>query len=219
MKKGTFSTVTGLLLIAAALCLTGYNLMEDHQASNASGDALQQLELLIPQIGEAPSDLEVDPYLIEIPDVPPNPTEVEYPDYVLNPEMDMPTTPIYGIEYIGVLSIPRLNLKLPIIGNFNMERLRVSPCRYKGSPYKSNFVICAHNYDSHFGRLKNLDMGDKVYFTDLDDNVFAYRVLELEYLDPEDVEGMVDTEYWDMTLFTCTVGGASRVTVRCVYDE
>lgn len=216
MKKGTLSIITGLLLIAAALCLTGYNFLEDHQASSASNEALQQLELLVPELTEAPEETVDDPLLSAEPI---NPAEIEYPDYVLNPEMEMPVTPILGIDYIGVLEIPILGLKLPIIGNYNMERLRVSPARYQGTPYKGNFVICAHNYDSHFGRLKNLDMGDRVYFTDIDDNVFSYRVLEVEILEPDDVEGMLDTDYWDMTLFTCTIGGASRVTVRCVYAD
>lgn len=216
MKKGTLSIITGLLLIAAALCLTGYNLLEDHQASSASNEALQQLELLVPELTEAPEETVDDPLLSA---EPVNPAEIEYPDYILNPEMEMPVTPILGIDYIGVLEIPILGLKLPIIGDYNMERLRVSPARYQGTPYKGNFVICAHNYDSHFGRLKNLDMGDRVYFTDIDDNVFSYRVLEVEILEPDDVEGMLDTDYWDMTLFTCTIGGASRVTVRCVYAD
>lgn len=215
MKKGTILIVIGLLLIAAALCLTGYNLWDDYRAKSASGDVLDQLEQLIPQILEVPQEEAQQFSLPELTD----PEEIEYPDYLLNPNVTMPIETIMGIDYIGVLQVPSLGLKLPIISQFTMERLRVSPCRYHGSPYLNNFVICAHNYDCHFGRLKNLNMGDKLSFTDIDNNVFNYRVLEIEVLDPDDVEGMIDTVYWDMTLFTCTLGGASRVTVRCVLDE
>ena len=34
-----------------------------------------------------------------------------------------------------------------------------------------------------------------------------------ETLNPTDIEGM-ESGNWDLTLFTCTVGGQSRVTIR-----
>ena len=79
-------------------------------------------------------------------------------------------------------------------------------------------VIAAHNYRSHFGRLKDLPQGEEVIFTDMDGNVFRYRTAEMEILSPFAVEEMTSGD-WDMTLFTCTVGGQSRVTVRCVLEE
>lgn len=39
-------------------------------------------------------------------------------------------------------------------------------------------------------------------------------VAEVEILKPTDVEQMIAGD-WQLTLFTCTVGGTSRVTVRC----
>ena len=57
-------------------------------------------------------------------------------------------------------------------------------------------------------------MGDELSFTDADGNVFYYTVDEIETLSPFATEEMTSSG-WDLTLFTCTVGGASRVTVRC----
>ena len=51
-------------------------------------------------------------------------------------------------------------------------------------------------------------------FTDMDGNEFVYSVLEIETLTPYSVQQMT-TGDWDLTLFTCTIGGTSRVTVRC----
>ena len=79
-------------------------------------------------------------------------------------------------------------------------------------------IILAHNYSTHFGTLKDLGIGDPVTFTDADGNVFRYEVLELETLMPSAIEKMESGD-WDLTLFTCTVGGQSRVTVRCVTQE
>lgn len=75
-------------------------------------------------------------------------------------------------------------------------------------------VIAAHNYQRHFGGLKNLVIGDEVRFTDGDGNVFAFHVSALEQLNPTQVDEMTESE-WDMTLFTCTLGGQQRTTVRC----
>ena len=75
-------------------------------------------------------------------------------------------------------------------------------------------ILAAHNYDRHFGRLKNLEGGELVRFTDVDGNVFDFSVTELELLWPEQTEEMLSGE-WDLTLFTCTLCGRQRVTVRC----
>ena len=75
-------------------------------------------------------------------------------------------------------------------------------------------VIAAHNYRRHFGKLKTLKPGNSVSFTDIDGNEFEYEVTEVQILKPRDVEDITQSEA-DLTLFTCTVGGRTRVTVRC----
>ena len=52
----------------------------------------------------------------------------------------------------------------------------------------------------------------------MDGNVFRYEVVELETLMPTAIEEMTSGD-WDLTLFTCTIGGGSRVTVRCELAE
>ena len=67
-------------------------------------------------------------------------------------------------------------------------------------------------YDSE-GNLKNLREGDIAIFTDMDGNVFTYKMIEQETLLPTSIDAMESGD-WDLTLFTCTVGGQSRVTIR-----
>ena len=52
----------------------------------------------------------------------------------------------------------------------------------------------------------------------MDGAVWQYEVEEVDILAPSDVEGMTAGEY-ELTLFTCTYGGQSRVTVRCVWTS
>lgn len=199
MRKGNWLIYTGLLLIAAALLLTGYNLWDDYRAGKAADTALGELSAMIAD-GPVRED---DPA-----------GEMEYPDYILNPEMDMPVKQIDGEDYIGVISIPAINRELPVCSEWDDTRLKTAPCRYKGTAYLDNMVICAHNYRLQFGPLNNLRYGDTVTFTDTDGNVFTYAVVEIETLQPTAIEEMT-TGDWDLTLFTCTLGGATRVTVRC----
>lgn len=203
-KKGNIQIVIGLLLIAAALFLVLYNIHDDRVAQRASMEAVSSLEELIPT--EPPTEPEEEEEKLRYDDV-------EIPDFILNPDMDMPVKRVRGLDYIGILRIPVLNLKLPVVSEWNYTSLKAAPCRYTGSAYKNDMVIAAHNYVTHFGNLKKLQEGDIVTFTDIDGNMFIYEVLEMETLQPKDVDGMVSGD-WDLTLFTCTVGGATRVTIR-----
>ena len=161
--------------------------------------------------GTQDAELEIVPGL-EFPSV--SAGEIEIPDYILNPKMDMPVTKANGQSYIGVLEIPSLGLTLPVISEWDYARLKKAPCRYAGSAYTDDLVIAAHNYKSHFGNLKQLVPGSRVSFTDAVGNRFEYRVVLTETLMPNDVEEMKSGEF-DLSLFTCTVGGSYRVTVRC----
>lgn len=190
--------ITGLLLMAAALGLTGYNVYEAMQADMVSENALGV-------INEALR----------------NKAETEKPEDSLAlqnlQEKEMPTIEIDGERYIGILEIEDIHISLPVMGGqWSYKKLRSAPCRYYGSVYEDNMVIAAHNYNSHFGKLKSVQPGSEVRFTDVDGKVFTYEVLGLEVLGPEDVESMTNAANWDLTLFTCTYGGEQRYTLRCV---
>ena len=83
----------------------------------------------------------------------------------------------------------------------------------EGTVYNKDIIIGAHSFKYHFGYLKNLEQGDLVTFTDMAGNVFNYNVIYTEILAPFQLPDLEDGE-WDMTLFTCTVGGRARVVVR-----
>lgn len=209
--KGKIFIRLGLLLIAAALLLTAYNLYDAHRANESVDDLLGKLKtfLSVQEKGEDGTDGAELAYEQDF-----EVGEIEIADYILNPNMDMPEQNIDGEDYIGVLEIPSLALELPIISRWNDARLRTAPCRYVGSVYTNDMVIAGHNYDSHFGRLKTLSAGDELSFTDMAGNEFRYCVVEIEILQPTAIEEM-QTGDWDLTLFTCTIGGRTRVTVRC----
>ena len=127
---------------------------------------------------------------------------------------EMLTTQVDGYDCIGVLSIPVLELELPVLTDWSYAKLKIAPCHYFGSYYEKDFVIAAHNYQSHFGRLSALQPKDLVLFTDISGTVYCYEVVLLETLPANATEEMI-TSGFDLSLYTCTPGGSNRVTVRC----
>ena len=115
---------------------------------------------------------------------------------------------------LGILSIPVLELELPVLADWSYAKLKVAPCHYFGSYYGTDFVIAAHNYQTHFGRLPELQPGDLILFTDVSGGVHGYEVVLSETLPGNATEAMIASGF-DLSLYTCTPGGASRVTVRC----
>lgn len=206
--------VLGALLVLAGAGLFGYNRFEDLQAERAVNALMPELITVIEQAEqqEAPQEDPVDMEewiplgTIPAPDNTPGPT-APTPN-------QMATTQIQGYDYIGYVSIPALDLKLPVMADWSYPKLRVAPCRYSGAVDSDDFVIMAHNYRIHFGRIGELVSGDSVTFTDMSGTTTCYEVVALDILNPTAVADMVAGEY-DLTLFTCTYGGKSRVTLRC----
>ncbi len=198
MKKilGRFFMILGLLLVLGAAGLLGYNTWDSSRAGEESASLLAQLEL---------SETEQ----------PPDAEETE-PHPVVQREMTVKT--IDGLDFIGYLSIPELNLELPVQDWWSYDGLQKSPGRYTGTTFTDDMTVCAHNYAAHFGRLRSLPLGAEVRFTDMDGVVWLYAVSEITVLEPEDVLTMTEKgpeDTWGLTLFTCTPGGEQRVTVRC----
>ena len=121
---------------------------------------------------------------------------------------------IDGYGYIGYLTIPNLELELPIMSDWDDERLKIAPCRQFGSTKGNNLVIAGHNYTRHFGTLSNLQTDDILMFTDMEGVVITYTVESIEVIAPTAVNE-VKHSGWDLTLYTCTYGGKDRVTVNC----
>lgn len=190
-----------MLLLLGAAGLTGYNLWDEQRVQETTTAVVEVIrpESTVEAVSSQPSE----PM-----------KEAEIPDYLLNPEMDMPVQEIDGHSYIGVLKIETLGLELPVISEWSNDELKIAPCRYTGSAYLDNLVLVAHNYQAHFASIRELSPGDEVVFTDMDGNVFTYEVILIETLTPTDVEEMTSGEF-DLTLFTCTPDNSARVTVRC----
>ena len=187
----------GAVLILSALLLLIYNRCEDVRAG-------QEAESLLASVEAAISAQEMA--------APNKPESTEALSLPLDPEM--PVVTLGGYEYVGYVEIPTLGLKLPVMAEWDYTRLQIAPCRQFGSSRTDNLVIAAHNYDTHFGKLKELSKGDTVIFTDMEGIVSTYCIEKLETLSPDAVDTVLNSGY-DLVLYTCTKGGRTRVIVFC----
>jgi len=215
MKKIGFFLVLGLLLIAAALSQIFMNISESEEAAKASAEILSVLkeEIRANESAAREESAQSIREKIELPEQEPRVTP--------SAEDAAPSVTVDGLEYIGVLDIPALELSLPVMKDWDKKKLKSAPCRFAGSAENRDLVVCAHNYPSHFESLSKLKQGDKVVFTDARGEVYGYVVDTLTELTPAEISASVAGQRgeWDMMLFTCTLDGKARVAAVCVRDH
>lgn len=185
-KKGLILVITGCILILIAGLMVTYNSYENNKAGIESKKMYEKLKDVNVDTKEEVSTLEND---------------------------EMKVVNIDGNEYIATINIPALNLELPVMSDWDYTKMKVSPCKYYGSIFTNDLVICAHSYDNLFGRIKDLNAGDILILTDMNNNKYYYEVKVTEVLSPKDVKEMIESEF-DLTLYTCTTDALNRFTVR-----
>lgn len=198
-KIGIAIVAVGAVLILSALLLFFYNCQEDVQAGQEAESLLENVEAVIEankrkaaDAGKQPGD---------------DPSAAPDSQAMLD-----------GYEYAGYIEIPVLGLKLPVMSEWDYNRLKLAPCRQFGSSRTDDLVIAGHNYKRHFGYLKNLSAGDTVTFTDMDGILNTYRVAKIETLDPNQVDAVQNSGY-ALVLYTCTMSGKTRTTVFCSREK
>ena len=179
-KTGIAIVAAGAVLILSALLLFFHNRQEDVQAGQEAESLLENVEAVI----------ETKKIKVSVtskqPDAAPSATP-------LDPQM--PVVMLDGYEYVGYVEISVLGLKLPVMSEWDYNRLKLAPCRQFGSSRTDDLVIAAHNFENHFGRLKELADGDTVTFTDMEGIVNTYCVEKIETLNPNEVDAVQNSGY------------------------
>ena len=198
-KLGKMFIIIGAVLLLAALSLVLWNKYESDSAYDKAQSALSELKEKMPtETVDRKNSLD----LIE-----------EEKGYV-------PTIEIDGNEYIGVVYIPSIDTELPVIKEWSYDNLAVAACRYFGSVNENNLIIAAHNYETFFDKLKDLNPGDIIIYVTADGIKYEYEVSTTDIIDGGNPARMKsDFDSWDITLFTCTWSGYSRVTIRAILRD
>ena len=191
----------------------GYNRSEDAHAGTASQEAVSEIQKQIEQAQTVAMETQVTNQEDNI-NHSPEPSMDEILESDDEPYTTGPVTMVGDYEYIGVLDLPALNLSLPIMSDWDYERLKMAPCRQFGSAATDDLVIAGHNYINHFGSLGMLKAGDSVTFTGTDGAVNTYVVSETATISPTETEKVTESGY-PLVLYTCTYGRQSRIVIYC----
>lgn len=138
----------------------------------------------------------------------------------------------YGIEdgVIGVLSIPKIGLKMPIYLGATYDHMAAGAAHLSQTSLpiggiNTNAVIAGHRGwrgAPYFLNLDKLEIGDEITVTNLWDTL-TYRVCEIRVIEPNDIEEVLIQPGRDMlTLLTChpyASGGRYRLVVYCERDQ
>lgn len=183
-KIGKWLVCIGILLIVLALFEYTKDSYEDYSASKSSEEALEEIT-----------------------------------DYIINTNDEVKIEELSSTNknieenYIGIITIPDINIELPVYNNWSYDNLRKAPAVYYGSISENNLVICGHSYRSHFKKLNKLKSGNTIVITDINNNKYVYQVVMSEVINPYDSDEMVESEF-DLTIFSCYNGGTERIAIR-----
>lgn len=196
-NRGIVFLIIGSLLLLIAGGWYIYNTVEDESAG-------AQASALLDKLSERRSELQSEQQYEQ---------QLEQ-QYEQSDKNDPSVIVVDGDAFCGTVIIDRLGIELPVFDEWNYTRLKEAPCRYSGAVNTNDIIIAAHNYKSHFGNITRLQTDDEIIFTDAYGSKHRYAVREITTLDGTAVTDMKSGE-WDFTLFTCSMDGEQRVTVRC----
>ena len=122
-----------------------------------------------------------------------------------------------GYKVCAKLEIPSISLNTNILEEYSEEALKVSPTKFWGVNANEigNFCVVGHNFinKNMFHDLKNLNIGDKVYSTDLYGVTVEYTIYNKFETTPQDT-GYIFRDTGgvpEITLATCSRNSSARL--------
>ena len=132
----------------------------------------------------------------------------------------LPELEFKGYKVEGIIEIPKINIKYPIIDHTNEETMKVSITKFWGPQANEigNYTVAGHNNKdgTMFGKTKYLQIGDKIKLTNLKNETIEYGVFKIYSIDPDDVSCVesVESGTREITLITCTNGHKNRLVTK-----
>ena len=125
-----------------------------------------------------------------------------------------------GYKIEGIIEIPKIDIKYPIINQTNEETMKLSITKFWGPAVNEigNYTVAGHNNKdgTMFGKTKYLGIGDTIKLTNLKNETIEYKVFKIYSIDPDDVSivNSVEPNTREITLITCTNGHKNRLITK-----
>ncbi len=114
------------------------------------------------------------------------------------------------LKYVGVLEIPSINLKLPVLDSCTKENLNKGICLYQQA---DTIIIGGHNSRNFFNKIYKLEPGDKAYYYNTNSIKREFKMVNSEKIKENEIEKLTNNKY-SMILFTCTFDNRGRYIVE-----
>lgn len=130
-----------------------------------------------------------------------------------------------GFEMLGTMEIPATNFSYPILAKVSPKSLETAVVFQWGAGINQvgNSVIIGHNYRNglFFSNNKKLNIGDKIYISDLNGTEVTYTIYDKFETTPEDTSFFQrDTAGKpEVTLSTCTDDSSARLIILARVEE
>ena len=145
-------------------------------------------------------------------------------------ELEQEKEPVPIGAKLGILTIPKLDMKLPVVEGITEELIKTSVGHVPETAVIGdigNAVIAGHRnytYGSMFNRLGEIEIGDRIEYTLADGESCLFEVFEITEIEPADQIAFIQpTNESIITLYTCTPirEATHRLLVRAekIYEE
>ena len=125
-----------------------------------------------------------------------------------------------GYKVSSKLYIPKINLETYVLEEYSTKALLTSVTKFYGSNPNQigNFCIAGHNYgpENMFQNIKNLDIDDEIYLTDINGNKMKYTIYDIYTVLPNDTKCLSQRTNGEieLTLITCTFDSEKRIIIK-----
>lgn len=117
-----------------------------------------------------------------------------------------------GNDFIGILEFEEAGCSFPVGRDWGKSAQ--FPCRYYGSIYDSSLVVGATNQSGQITFVKELSVGDTIYFADMTGNRYRYSITDIIYRDHADNEELI-TDAVDLSLFIKNIYSFEYIIIKC----
>ena len=84
-----------------------------------------------------------------------------------------------GTDFVGILEFPRYASALPVCADWG--ETAQYPCRFSGSIYDGTMQIGATTQKGQYDFYRELSVGDRVIYTDVEGNRYTFLIIGLRY--------------------------------------
>ncbi|MGG0655907.1 class A sortase [Rummeliibacillus pycnus] len=123
------------------------------------------------------------------------------------------------VHAIGAISVPDVNMQLPIVYGISNVNLTIGAGTMKANQImgQGNYALAGHNMNDGktlFSPLTKAKNGMNIYITDFQ-NIYEYKISDMFIVKPTQVEVIQDqADEKVITLVTCNYNGEKRMIIR-----